>query len=358
MAEEIMEEDQMPDFVIVTGMSGAGRTEAMHVFEDLGYYCVDNLPSSLLADLVRVNESTEHEGGRRRLAVVCDSRNGDFFGDLEAELSSMQEAGVSYKTLFLDAADDKLIARYKSSRRRHPLCTDGTTIWQGIQRERLMLMGLRDRADYVIDTTDMLPQKLRSTIRGLFATAASARARGHRVLLRLQARRPLRCGSRHGRALPAEPLLRSGTAAADGWTPRVRDFVRMREETIEFEQKWHDLLDVVMPGYVAEGKQQLAIGVGCTGGSTVGGACRGHGRLPEVEGLSGERGPSRSASGRARSRRAARERQRAGRPRRRRKGSVEGGRHKEEHRGLPRRSGGHGGVLGPAQRASEPAAFG
>ena len=107
-----MEEDQMPDFVIVTGMSGAGRTEAMHVFEDLGYYCVDNLPSSLLADLVRVNESTEHEGGRRRLAVVCDSRNGDFFGDLEAELSSMQEAGVSYKTLFLDAADDKLIARY------------------------------------------------------------------------------------------------------------------------------------------------------------------------------------------------------------------------------------------------------
>ena len=103
-----MEEDQMPDFVIVTGMSGAGRTEAMHVFEDLGYYCVDNLPSSLLADLVRVNESTEHEGGRRRLAVVCDSRNGDFFGDLEAELSSMQEAGVSYKTLFLDAADDKL----------------------------------------------------------------------------------------------------------------------------------------------------------------------------------------------------------------------------------------------------------
>ena len=167
-----MEEDQMPDFVIVTGMSGAGRTEAMHVFEDLGYYCVDNLPSSLLADLVRVNESTEHEGGRRRLAVVCDSRNGDFFGDLEAELSSMQEAGVSYKTLFLDAADDKLIARYKSSRRRHPLCTDGTTIWQGIQRERLMLMGLRDRADYVIDTTDMLPQKLRSTIRGLFATGS------------------------------------------------------------------------------------------------------------------------------------------------------------------------------------------
>ena len=111
-----MEEAQMPDFVIVTGMSGAGRTEAMHVFEDLGYYCVDNLPSSLLAELVRVNESTEHEGGRRRLAVVCDSRNGDFFGDLEAELSSMREAGVSYKTLFLDAADDKLVLTHKDAK--------------------------------------------------------------------------------------------------------------------------------------------------------------------------------------------------------------------------------------------------
>lgn len=216
-----MEEAQMPDFVIVTGMSGAGRTEAMHVFEDLGYYCVDNLPSSLLAELVRVNESTEHEGGRRRLAVVCDSRNGDFFGDLEAELSSMREAGVSYKTLFLDAADDKLIARYKSSRRRHPLCTDGTTIWQGIQRERLMLMGLRDRADYVIDTTDMLPQKLRSTIRGLFATGSERKGLAVTVYS---------FGFKHGapydadlvmdvRFLPNpyyDPELRPLT----GWTPR------------------------------------------------------------------------------------------------------------------------------------------
>ena len=130
MAEEPTEIDRMPDFVIVTGMSGAGRTEAMHVFEDLGYFCVDNLPSSLLGELVRVNDETDAAGGRRRLAVVCDSRNGDFFGDLDAELSAMAARGISYKTLFLDAADDKLIARYKSSRRRHPLCTDGTTIWQ------------------------------------------------------------------------------------------------------------------------------------------------------------------------------------------------------------------------------------
>ena len=141
------------------------------------------------------------------------------------------------------------------------------TIWQGIQRERLMLMGLRDRADYVIDTTDMLPQKLRSTIRGLFATGSERKGLAVTVYS---------FGFKHGapydadlvmdvRFLPNpyyDPELRPLT----GLDAPVRDFVRMREETIEFEQKWHDLLDVVMPGYVAEGKQQLAIGVGCTGG--------------------------------------------------------------------------------------------
>ena len=262
-----MEEDQMPDFVIVTGMSGAGRTEAMHVFEDLGYYCVDNLPSSLLADLVRVNESTEHEGGRRRLAVVCDSRNGDFFGDLEAELSSMQEAGVSYKTLFLDAADDKLIARYKSSRRRHPLCTDGTTIWQGIQRERLMLMGLRDRADYVIDTTDMLPQKLRSTIRGLFATGSERKGLAVTVYS---------FGFKHGIPIESDlvfdvrfmpnPYYVAELKNKTGLDQEVRDFVFSFRQTHEFMAQLEKMITFLLPLYSEEGKTVLVIGIGCTGG--------------------------------------------------------------------------------------------
>ncbi|MDE8703126.1 RNase adapter RapZ [Adlercreutzia equolifaciens] len=267
MADEQQTLDALPDFVIVTGMSGAGRTEAMHVFEDLGYFCVDNLPSSLLGELVRVNEEAAGEGPRRKLAVVCDSRNGDFFGSLDDELTSMADQGISYKTLFLDAADDKLIARYKSSRRRHPLCTDGTTIWQGIQRERHLLLGLRDRADFVIDTTEMLPQKLRSTIRSLFDTGSERKGLAVTVYS---------FGFKHGAPFDADlvmdvrflpnpyydPELRSLT----GLDAPVRDFVLFREETIEFERRWHDLLDVVMPGYVAEGKQQLAIGVGCTGG--------------------------------------------------------------------------------------------
>ncbi len=261
------ETEDMPNLVIVTGMSGAGRTEAMHVFEDLGYFCVDNLPSNLIANLIDLNGQTEEDGEQHRLAVVCDARNGDYFGTLAEQLAELSDRGVAYKMLFLDADDDKLISRYKSSRRRHPLCDDGTTIAEGIQRERHMLIDLRDEADYVIDTTDMLPQKLRSTIRELFGTGNER----HGLTVTVYS-----FGFKHGAPIDADlvidvrflpnpyydPELRPQT----GLDAPVRDFVMMREETIEFCKRWQDLLDVLMPGYVSEGKQQLAIAVGCTGG--------------------------------------------------------------------------------------------
>ncbi|MDO4290944.1 MAG: RNase adapter RapZ [Eggerthellaceae bacterium] len=259
--------ESMPGLVFVTGMSGAGRTEAMHVFEDLGYFCVDNLPASLIPSLVDLNGRPGEEGEHKRLAVVCDARNGGYFGALGDQLAALKEQGVDYRMLFLDADDEKLVSRYKSSRRRHPLCTDGTTIAQGIQRERQLLMSLRDAADFVINTTDMLPQKLRTTIRSLFGTGNERRGLSVTVYS---------FGFKHGAPLDADlvmdvrflpnpyydPDLRNLT----GLDAPVRDFVMLREETIEFRKKWHELLDVVMPGYVAEGKQQLAIAVGCTGG--------------------------------------------------------------------------------------------
>lgn len=260
-------EKNMPDLVIVTGMSGAGRTEAMHVFEDLGYFCVDNLPSSLIDDLVELNAEPGPDGSRKKLAVVCDSRNGDYFSSLVKELTELKERGVEFKILFLDADDEKLVARYKSSRRRHPLFIEGSTIAQGIQRERTLMIGLRDMADYVINTTDMMPQKLRSTIRQAFGSGNERQGLAVTVYS---------FGFKHGAPIDADlvmdvrflpnpyydPELRHMT----GLDAPVRDFVMLRDETIEFTKRWHALLDVVMPGYVAEGKQQLAIGVGCTGG--------------------------------------------------------------------------------------------
>lgn len=272
MAEEAHPEscpasENMPDLVIVTGMSGAGRTEAMHVFEDLGYFCVDNLPASLIGNVVSLNRDSGDGEGARKLALVCDARNGAFFGSLLDVLDELDEKGVDFRMVFLDADDPKLVSRYKSSRRRHPLCEDGTTIAQGIQRERSLLGAVRERANLVINTTDMLPQKLRATLRAAFAQGNERRGLSVTVYS---------FGFKHGapadadlvmdvRFLPNpyyDPELRPLT----GLDAPVRDFVMLRDETIEFKKKWHALLDVVMPGYVSEGKQQLAIGVGCTGG--------------------------------------------------------------------------------------------
>ena len=199
--------------------------------------------------------------------MVCDARNGDYFGSLTEAIGELRERGIDLKVIFLDADDEKLVARYKSSRRRHPLCTDGTTIAQGIQRERNLLMDLRDMSDEVIDTTDMLPSTLRNTIRQLFAKGDERRGLAVTVYS---------FGFKHGAPVDADvvmdvrflpnPYYDPELRPLTGLDAPVRDFVMLRDETIEFKKRWHSLLDVLMPGYVAEGKQQLAIGVGCTGG--------------------------------------------------------------------------------------------
>lgn len=258
-----------PDLVIITGMSGAGRTEAMHTFEDLGFFCIDNLPPSLLVSLVTSDSIPGAAAdGRRRLAVVCDARNRSYFRELAYELSKLKDNGITYRIIFMDAADDALLARYKASRRRHPMCTDNhMTIAQGIRKERAMLSELREIANMVIDTTNLRPIELRRTIAHAFEGGSAQDGLGVVVYS---------FGFKHGAATDADividvrflpnpyydPELRHLT----GLDAPVRDFVMGRPETQEFMKRWKALLDCVMPGYVAEGKQQLAIAVGCTGG--------------------------------------------------------------------------------------------
>lgn len=259
--------EAMPELVIVTGMSGAGRTEAMHILEDLGYFCIDNLPASLIDDVLALGDLPGQRPGERRIAVVCDARNGEFFLSLKDELAKLCAEGVDYRIVFLDASDEKLVARYKSSRRRHPMCEDGTTIGQGIQRERSMLFSLREAADTVIDTTDMLPQQLRAQIRSLFATGEERKGLAVTVYS---------FGFKHGAAADVDividvrflpnPFYDPELRPLTGLDAPVRDFVMVRSATEEFMSRWKALLDCIMPGYVAEGKQQLAIAVGCTGG--------------------------------------------------------------------------------------------
>ena len=257
----------MPELVILSGMSGAGRTEAMHVFEDLGYYCVDNLPTQLIRQLVDIAEPADESSDRLRVAVVCDARSRGFFKDVVSVVESLAEEGVNTKIVFLDAEDDKLIARYKSSRRRHPLCADGATISHGIERERSLLREMRARADYVIDTTHLLPAELRKRINELFNGGTERTGLSVSVYS---------FGFKHGSPIDADlvidvrflpnpyydPVMRTMTGLDD----TVRDYVLFNHDTETFLKRWFALLDCVMPGYVAEGKQQLAIAVGCTGG--------------------------------------------------------------------------------------------
>ncbi|MCL1799466.1 MAG: RNase adapter RapZ [Eggerthellaceae bacterium] len=248
-------------------MSGAGRTEAMHALEDLGYYCIDNLPASLLRQLLELDSLPGQPAADHKIAVVCDARSRDFFTGFSQELKKLDERQINYRLLFLDADDAKLVSRYKSSRRRHPLCEEGMTIGQGIQKERSLLYELREMATDVIDTTDMLPQQLRAAMRSLF----SLKTDNDTLTVAVYS-----FGFKYGTAADADiimdvrflpnPYYDLKLRPLTGLDRPVRDYVMYRPETEDFLKAWHSLLDSVMPGYVKEGKQQLAVAIGCTGG--------------------------------------------------------------------------------------------
>ncbi len=258
----------MTEIAIITGMSGAGRTEAMHTFEDLDYFCIDNLPPSLLMSLVDSEDIPGQADGDKKLAVVCDARNLSYFRELTTELAKLRDRGISYRILFLDASDEELLARYRLSRRRHPLCVNNKmTIAQAIKRERSLLTELREIANYVIDTSERKPIQLRQDITELFSGKNPQEGLGIIVYS---------FGFKHGAALDADividvrflpnPYYDPEMRHLTGLDDKVYNYVMGRHETKEFMKYWTALLQCVMPGYVAEGKQQIAIAVGCTGG--------------------------------------------------------------------------------------------
>lgn len=254
-----------PEMVVITGMSGAGRSEAIHTFEDLGFFCIDNLPPSFIPQLV---ELAELPGSRiRRLAVVCDVRAHGFFAELAGELKSLDDRGIDYHVLFLEADDETLLRRFKETRRRHPLCDEGEPLVEGIQSERAALGEIRARADVIIDTTSLVPRELRDRIRDRYFNESLARTLAITVSS---------FGFKYGLPIDADivmdvrflpnpyydPNLRTYT----GLDEPVREYVLGNAETEAFLSRWLPLLETVVPGYIMEGKHHLAIAVGCTGG--------------------------------------------------------------------------------------------
>lgn len=257
--------ESIPDVVVITGMSGAGRTEAMHTFEDLGYYVIDNLPPRLLLTLAQVVGINSGVG--RHLAIVCDLRSQGLFDELLDALDALSDHDISFKILYLDASDEALRRRYSSVRRRHPIAREGESNADAIRRERIELADVRDRADYVIDTTGWRPIQLRRRIQALFSELTDQQ------LLEVHV---FSFGFKYGMPVEADlvmdvrflpnPYYDPEMRTLTGMDEKVSSFVLGRTETKHFLRAWYDLLDAVMPGYVAEGKSQLSIAIGCTGG--------------------------------------------------------------------------------------------
>ena len=251
--------------VMITGMSGSGKSTAMKVLEDIGFYCIDNLPPQLIPKFVDICEHTE--GNLNRVAVAVDIRTGDLFSDifqcLQMLRNDMQE---NVKVIFTEASDDVLIKRYKETRRKHPLGDRCASLREAITLEREQLGPLRMRADYYIETSHLSAQQLGEEIRGIFLEN-----RMDSILVKVMS-----FGFKYGvsteadlvfdvRCLP-NPYYVPELKARTGCESCVREYVMDAPQSRELLQKITDLLDFLIPLYVGEGKSQLVVAFGCTGG--------------------------------------------------------------------------------------------
>lgn len=251
-------------FVIVTGMSGAGRTQASHCMEDMGYYCIDNLPPVLIdkfADICR-----HSQGKLEKVALVMDLRGGYLFEQLTEELSNLRKNGYEYEILFLDSNDETLIKRYKETRRKHPLAAEGS-ITDGIKKEREILKSIRESSDYIIDTSNMTIGNLKKKITELFSWGENK----ENFMINVES-----FGFKFGMALDADLVFDVRFLPNPYYVPELKhktgtdkdvvDYVFADEVTHEFTKKLYDMVDFLVPQYTEEGKNNLVIAIGCTGG--------------------------------------------------------------------------------------------
>ncbi|PSL04052.1 UPF0042 nucleotide-binding protein [Haloactinopolyspora alba] len=252
---------ESPELLLVTGMSGAGKTAATAALDDLGWFVVDNLPPSLLMDLVTtVTDRTD----LRRVAVVADVRGGVFFGELRGALDRLGEHGIRPTVLFLEAGDESLVRRFESARRPHPLQAGGRVL-EAIEREREELASLRAAADTVVDTSLLNVHELAERVRAAFS--------GPEVGLRAIV---VSFGFKYGLPVDADMVADMRFLPNPHWVPHLRtlngrdaevsDYVLTQPGAEEFLNHYDDLVGMVSQGYLREGKRFVTVGIGCTGG--------------------------------------------------------------------------------------------
>lgn len=254
----------MPKLVIVTGLSGAGKTQAMRCLEDLGFFCVDNLPPTLIPKFAEL--CAQAASKINKIALAVDIRGGEFFNTLFEVLHQIDLQGTGYEILFLEASDETLVRRYKESRRRHPLSSHGE-ILEVIREERSRLQDLRGRANKIIDTSNMAVQQLKEEIAAIYAGNAN-NSRLHITVISF--------GYKYGIPLDSDlvfdvrflpnPHYDPALRPLSGNERPIRDYVFGSPPTGEFMEKFQDFIEFLIPQYIKEGKTTLMIAIGCTGG--------------------------------------------------------------------------------------------
>lgn len=252
------------ELIIVTGMSGAGKTQAAKQLEDMSFYCVDNIPPTIIPSFVELSDKSG--GELSKIAIVTDARGGNMFSEISDVLTQLKEANVNFKILFLDATDEVVIRRYKENRRKHPLLRGEMSLGEAVANERKMLARIHSSADYVIDTSYISIAQLKEKLSGIFLKNA-------KDALKIQCKS---FGFKYGadteadlvfdvRCLP-NPFYIEELKMKTGLDSEVRDYVMNSADSVDFLKKITDFIDCAVPLYAKEGKSQLTIAFGCTGG--------------------------------------------------------------------------------------------
>lgn len=250
------------NFIIITGLSGAGKSLASRCFEDLNFFCVDNLPPALLPKFAQLCASSEVQN----VALVIDIRGRDFFGEFDSALDEMRRDGVAFQVIFLDASDQTLVTRFSETRRKHPLSAGGRVL-DDIRQERKLLENVRQRADLILDTSILSPTRLKEEIISRIAAPPG----GSRITVTI-----LSFGFKYGLPMDADlvfdvrflsnPYYVASLRDLTGNDADVRDFVLAQPKAQAFLDHLYQMTDFLVPEYVQEGKTHLTIAIGCTGG--------------------------------------------------------------------------------------------
>ncbi len=251
-------------FVIITGISGAGKSQTIKYMEDLGFFCVDNLPPELIPKFAEI--CLRGTDKMDKIALVIDIRGGELLKDLFPALEKVMELGLSYEILFLDASDQVLIKRFKESRRAHPLAPEGRLL-RGIKEERRILSDIKRKANHLIDTSNLAPRLLKEQITQVFVEGRSLEGLVISVTsFGFKYGIPLDCDLVFDVRFLPNPYYIDSMRRLTGKNDTVRNYVLKFDEAQVFLNKLNDMIEFLIPNYIKEGKSQLVIGIGCTGG--------------------------------------------------------------------------------------------